>query len=128
MSNILAKDIMLKNVQTIGPDDKIALARLTMLRQGVGALPVVKEDNILLGILTLRDITFVGVGDILTLPVKDMMTKNLLTGTEATTLVELADMMVKTGLQRIPIIDKDHKLMGLVTQSSLIRAFRDLFK
>lgn len=127
MSNVSAKDIMLKNVLTIGPDEKLALARLIMVRQGVGGLPVVKEDNVLVGIITQRDIAFAG-GDILTLQVKDLMTRNLITGTEKTNLLELADMMSKTGIQRIPIIDEDRKLVGLVTQSVLIRAFRNILK
>ena len=128
MSNIFAKDIMLKDVQTIGPDEKLALARLIMIRQGVGGLPVIKEDNVLVGILTQRDIAFAG-ENILTLPVKDLMTKrNLVTATEKTTLLELADIMIKTGIQRIPVIDEDRRIVGLVTQSVLIRAFRELFK
>ena len=128
MSDVLAKDIMLKNIQTISPDEKIALARLIMVRQGVGGLPVVKEDNVLVGMITLRDISSAG-GDIVMLQVKDLMTKrNLLIGTEKTSLLELADMMAKTGIQRIPIVDGDRKLVGLVTQSVLIRAFRNIFK
>jgi acetoin utilization protein AcuB len=60
MSEVLAKDIMIRNIHTIGPEENIALARLKILRYSVGALPVVKDDNILVGILTLRDISFAG--------------------------------------------------------------------
>jgi IMP dehydrogenase len=61
--------------------------------------------------------------------VKDLMTKeNLITGTERTTLIKVADMMIKTGIQRIPILDDEEKLVGLMTHSILIRSFRDLFK
>lgn len=128
MSKVLVKDIMIRNIYTIGPEEKIALAKLKMLRQGIGALPVVKEDNSLVGILTLRDISFAGI-DIANLSIKDLMTKkNLKTGTETTTLLEIADIMIKTGIQRIPIIDNEGKLVGLMTQSVLIRSFRNLFK
>ena len=37
MSEVLIKDIMIRNIRTIGPEEKIALARLKMLRYGVGA-------------------------------------------------------------------------------------------
>jgi len=128
MSEVLAKDVMIRNIHTIGPEEKIVLTRLKMLRYSVGALPVVKDDNILVGILTLRDISFVGM-DVGNLAVKDLMTKeNLITGTERTTLIKVADMMIKTGIQRIPILDDEGKLVGLMTQSILIRSFRDLFK
>jgi len=123
---MLAKDIMLQTIQTIESSEKIALARLKMLRFGVGALPVVKKDRTLVGILTLRDISFAG-NEIGNLLVKDLMTKEkLIAGTEETPLIEIADMMLKTGIQRIPILDKDGKLIGLVTQSVIIRSFRNL--
>lgn len=128
MSDVLVKNIMRKDVRTIRPDEKIALARLTMLRHGVGALPVIKNDKTLVGILTLRDIDFAG-RDIMDLPVKDLMTKDcLVTATETTTLTQVADVMIKTGLQRIPVIDGEGKLLGLVTQTVVIRGFRRLFK
>jgi IMP dehydrogenase len=129
MSDVLVRDIMIKDVRTVDPDDKIALARRKMLRHGVGGLPVVKEDNTLVGIITLRDISFTGtMGDIMTLAVKDLMTKNnLITRGRDTPLTEIADIMISTGIQRVPIVDKNEKLMGLVTQSILIRAFRGLF-
>jgi IMP dehydrogenase len=126
MREVTIKDIMIKNVRKIGPEEKIALARLRMLRYGIGALPVVKEDNTLVGILTLRDISLPGM-NIANLLVKDLMTKdNLITGSEETKLIEIVDMMSKTGIQRIPIINADGKLIGLMTQSILIRSFRDL--
>lgn len=130
MSDVLVKDIMIKDVRTVSPDDKVALARRKMLRHGVGGLPVVKEDNTLVGMITLRDISFTGtMGDIMTLAVQDLMTKNnLITCCRDTSLAEIADIMIKTGIQRLPIVDNKGKLMGLVTQSVLIRAFRALFK
>jgi IMP dehydrogenase len=130
MSDVLVKDVMIRDVRTVRPEDKIALARRKMLRHGVGGLPVVNEDNTLIGIITLRDISFTGtMGDIMTLAVKELMTKNnLITGTETTTLIEIADIMIKTGIQRIPIVNHEDKLMGLVTQSVLIRALRSLFR
>ena len=126
MTKMLVKDIMLQTIHTIESSEKIALARLKMLRFGVGALPVVKKDRTLVGILTLRDISFAG-NEIGNLLVKDLMTKEkLIAGTEETPLIEIADMMLKTGIQRIPILDKDGKLIGLVTQSVIIRSFRNL--
>lgn len=128
MDEVKIRDVMIKKVYTIGPEEKIALARLKMLRYGVGALPVVKEDNTLMGMLTLRDISLSGI-NIGNLQVKDLMTKNnLITGTESTKLIEIIDMMSKTGIQRIPIIDAVGKLIGLMTQSVLIRSFRLLVK
>ena len=128
MSIVLIKELMIKNVHTIGPEEKIALARLKLLRHGIGALPIIDNDKKLLGILTLRDIEFVG-SDVMNLPIKNLMTKDdLVTVTETMTLTQVADIMIKTGFQRIPVVDAEGRLVGLVTQSVVIRSFRALFK
>jgi len=127
MCKVLASEIMISKIQTIGPEEKVALARLKMLRYGVGALPVVKNDNTLIGMLTLRDINFAGM-DVGNLTVMDLMTKdNLITVSETTKLLKIADMMLATGIQRIPVVNHENKLVGLITQSVLIRSFRNLF-
>ncbi len=121
MIQILAKDIMLKEVRTIAEDKKVALARLVMLRHNVGGLPVLDKEGKLAGMITQRDIDFAGL-DISDLRVADLMTRALIKGKETTTLREIVEWMVKTGIQRIPITDNEDKLMGLVTQTSVIRA------
>ena len=52
------------------------------------------------------------------------MTASRLCSTERTTIGEIADMMLRTGIQRIPIVDADAKLIGLVTQTIVIKAAR----
>ncbi len=121
MIQILAKDIMLKEVRTIAEDKKVALARLVMLRHNVGGLPVLDKEGKLAGMITQRDIDFAGL-DISDLRVADLMTRALIKGKETTTIREIVEWMVKTGIQRIPITDNEDKLMGLVTQTSVIRA------
>jgi len=120
-----AKDVMVKKVFVIEENAKVALARLKMLRHNVGALPVVDKDNVLVGMITLRDTDLAG-SDISDLMVGELMTKELVTCNENTTTKEIAETMIKTGLQRIPVIDGDRKLLGLVTQTSIIKAARDV--
>lgn len=120
MNKILAKDVMIKNIYTIQPKNRVALARLRMLRHGVGALPVVDDDKELVGIITLRDIDLAG-QEACALLVEDLMTTNLITGSENTSIGEIAETMLRTGIQRIPITEGS-KLIGLVTQTVVIRA------
>ncbi len=56
LSRLTVKDIMTKNVQTIGPNDTIRLAASLMHELKIGALPVVNEKSNLVGILTESDI------------------------------------------------------------------------
>ncbi len=123
MGETWAKDVMIKrkDMYTINPKKRIALARLRMLRHGVGALPVVDDDNTLVGIITLRDIDLAGerTNDLFA---KDLMTTDVITRSGNTSIGEIAETMDQASIQRIPIIDKDCKLIGLVTQSVVIRS------
>ena len=121
MREIIARDIMIKGVLTITADRKVAYARLIMLRHNVGALPVVDEAGVLLGIVTQRDIDLAG-ADVSDLIVSDLMTRSLIKAKESTTLRWIVEKMIKTGLQRIPVVDEKSKLLGLVTQTTVIKA------
>jgi len=124
---ISVEDVMITEVYTIHPDQRVALARLRMLRYGVGALPVVEQDGDLIGILTLRDIDLAG-SDIRELLVKDLMTSELKTRKKDALMSDIVDIMLETGIQRIPIVNDENKLIGLVTQTTVIRSIRSLLK
>jgi IMP dehydrogenase len=121
MREIVARDIMIKDVHTIAQDRKVAGARLVMFRHNIGALPVVDADNILVGIITQRDIDLAGanVSDLL---VSDLMTQTVVKAKETTSLRWIVERMIKTGIQRIPVVDNQSKLLGLVTQTTVIKA------
>jgi CBS domain-containing protein len=121
MREIVARDVMIKDVHTITGDRKVAYARLIMLRHNVGALPVVDDKNVVLGIITQRDIDLAG-ADVSDLLVSDLMTRSLIKAKETTTLRWIVERMIKTGVQRIPVLDDDSKLLGLVTQTTVIKA------
>jgi CBS domain-containing membrane protein len=121
MRDILARDIMIKGVHTITQDRKVAYARLIMLRHNIGALPVVNDKNVLLGIITQRDIDLAG-ADVSDLLVSDLMTRSLIKANEKTPLRWIVQKMIKTGIQRIPVVDQKSRLLGLVTQTTVIKA------
>lgn len=121
MVNFFAKDIMIKDVHVIEVGSKVALARLKMMRHGIGGLPVVDKNDKVVGMITLRDIDLAGT-DVSNLPVEDLMTTNLVKGKVDTTTKEIVELMIKTGIQRIPIIDEKGKLLGLITQTSIIKS------
>ena len=121
MSDFLAKDIMVRDVYVIKIGSKVALARLKMMRHGIGGLPVVDKNGVVVGMITQRDTALAG-ADVSHLQVEDLMTGKLIKGHENTTLKEIVETMIKTGIQRIPIVDKKGRLLGLVTQTSVIKA------
>jgi len=121
MREIVARDIMIKDVRTIAQDRKVAGARLVMFRHNIGALPVVDADNILVGIITQRDIDLAG-ANVSNLLVSDLMTQTVVKAKETTSLRWIVERMIKTGIQRIPVVDNQSKLLGLVTQTTVIKA------
>ncbi|MEE8167717.1 MAG: CBS domain-containing protein [Candidatus Hydrothermarchaeales archaeon] len=122
LREIKASDIMLKDVITIGPDEHLPIAKLKTLRRGVGGLPVV-ENGSLLGMITHRDIILLG-NKIASLIVRDIMSRNVLSVEEDTSITEIVRLMKETGYQRLPVV-RGKKLIGLITQSSIINALAE---
>lgn len=120
MKNLNAEDIMLDEVIVSYPDDLVAVVNLKMVRANIGGLPIVDEDNRLLGIITHRDTLLAG-DAAMAFKVKSLMSTNLTTVSLDTSLIEISKIMVDTGFQRIPVV-KDGKLRGLITQTCVIRA------
>lgn len=111
---------MIVDIHVTSRNDLVAAAKLKMMRCNVGGLPVVDEGQ-LVGMITHRDILLVG-GEALILKVDDLMSKDLKTAKGKTPIIDITKIMADTGYQRIPVVDDDGDLVGLITQSSLIRA------
>jgi CBS domain-containing protein len=123
IDKLQAQDIMIQEVQVTSPHDLVAAAKLKMMRCNVGGLPVVDEKK-LVGIITHRDILLAG-GEALGLKVDDLMSKDLKVVKKETPIMDITRIMADKGYQRIPVVD-DGNLIGLITQSSLIRALAGL--
>ena len=122
IEDLCAKDIMLKDVIVSSPNDLVAVAKLKMVRANIGAVPVVDGKH-LMGFITHRDILLAG-SEAMGLKVEDLMSKDLATVGENTNIKEISKIMASTGYQRIPVVDGDI-LLGLITQSCVIRAIAD---
>lgn len=121
--NLRARDIMIGKVHVTSPLDLVAAAKLKMMRLNVGGLPVVDGEK-LVGIITHRDILLAG-GESLGFKVEDLMSKDLLVAEIDTSIMDVTKIMADKGYQRIPVVENGN-LVGLITQSSLIRALAGL--
>lgn len=96
----------------LGPDHKVADALDLMARYHISGVPIV-DGTKLIGILTNRDIKF---EDNYEKPVTEVMTKeNLITAPVGTTLDEAKKIMGKYKIEKLPLVDKDFNLKGLIT-------------
>ena len=85
----------------------------------IGGIPVVDKNNKLVGIVTNRDLRF---ERDLSKPIADIMTsKNLVTTTEFTDFEKAADILQEFKIEKLPVVDKDYKLVGLITYKDIIK-------
>jgi IMP dehydrogenase len=91
----------------------------SMREHSIGGIPIVDDSKKLIGIVTNRDLRFEQKND---RPIKEVMTtKNLVTVSEGTSLKEAEVILQKHKIEKLPVINKDNELVGLIT-------FRDITK
>ncbi len=98
---------------TIKPEQTLQDAEDIMASYKISGVPVVDENNILVGILTNRDMRFTK--DFTKKAVEKMTKMPLVTAKEGTTLDEAADVMHASKIEKLPIVDNNNKLIGLIT-------------
>ena len=123
-SNLTTRDLMMNCVPTIRPEDSIEHAARLMSESDCGAIPVVDESNRLVGIITNRDITIRAVARGLSIPhaqVSDCMTRQAFACSVHNTLESCVRGMSWHQVRRIPIVDDEHRVLGMISQGDLAR-------
>ena len=98
---------------TIKPSQTLQDAEDIMASYKISGVPVVDDNNILVGILTNRDMRFTK--DFTQKAVDKMTVMPLVTAKEGTTLEEAAEVMHANKIEKLPIVDSKNKLIGLIT-------------
>lgn len=114
-----AENGMIYDPVTINVEATVGDALRLMAENHIGGIPVVDSARKLIGIVTNRDLRF---QDNMDTPVKDVMTKeNLITVSPETTIPEATDVLRTNRIEKLPVVDADNRLVGLIT-------FRDISK
>jgi IMP dehydrogenase len=103
---------VISNPYTLPDTATLREATNLMNRFRVSGIPIVDPDGRLVGILTNRDLQFERSLD---RPVAEAMTKNLVTAPQGTTLDEAERILAKHRVEKLPVVDGDHRLKGLIT-------------
>lgn len=128
---------MTRQVVTIDRETSVLEAKERMAQHGIRHLPVVDAENILIGIVTDRDVRtalpsplYAEDTDInkareraARLKVKDIMTQNLVTISPSNTLEDALLLMQKVPVGAFPVVDRQGKLLGILSIRDLMRAF-----
>lgn len=136
-----AKDLMNELVLCVYPEDPARHAVEVMAEQRVSGLPVVDPQRRLVGVVTERDLLLIdeiearrhahwGTGDTAAagaeeseyLRVRDVMTKDVIAYGPDDELVDIARTIYERGINRVPIVDAERKVIGLVARADIIRA------
>ena len=97
----------------LGPDNTLGEADALMGKYRISGVPIVDGEGKLIGIITNRDMKF---EEDMTRPIRDVMTsEGLVTGREGTTLEEAKEILRRHKIEKLPIVDGDFRLKGLIT-------------
>ena len=115
-----AENGMIYDPVTIKRGSTVADALAMMAEYHIGGIPVVDEDNRLVGIVTNRDLRFERHLD---KKVDEIMSKeNLVTTDQQTDLAAAAQILQENKIEKLPVVDKDNHLVGLITYKDITKA------
>ncbi|MDE6296798.1 MAG: IMP dehydrogenase [Muribaculaceae bacterium] len=113
-----AESGMIYDPITISKDQTVGEALQLMHDNRIGGIPVVDDENKLIGIVTNRDLRF---QKDMSLAIENVMTKDNLVTTNRTDLASAADILLKNKIEKLPVVDDEGHLLGLIT-------YRDITK
>lgn len=115
-------EVMTREVATVRPDQSAQDAASFMLRADAGSIPVTEGDR-LIGMITDRDIAVRGVakGFGPDTPVRDLMTNDIVCARVDDDVEEVASKMSEAQVRRLPVVDQQERLCGIVSLGDLAR-------
>ena len=105
---------------TIHVANTVGDALVLMKEHSIGGIPVVKDDNSLIGIVTNRDLRF---EKEMSRPISEVMTsENLVTVSSDTDLTTAETILQKYKIEKLPVVDENNRLTGLLTFKDIVKA------
>ncbi len=115
-----AENGMISDPVTIKKGATVGKALSLMAEYKIGGIPVVDDDGYLVGIVTNRDLRF---QRDMQRSIDEVMTKeNLITTSRSTNLEEAADILQQHKIEKLPVVNKNNKLIGLLTYKDITKA------
>ncbi len=136
---LIVKDLMCHELYTLKTTDTVQQARELMLTQQIRHIPIVNEDNELLGLVSKRDVLAASVSTLADLqeserdeieshiPISKIMIKEVVIAEENTHLFEAARFMLETKQGCLPVMNES-KLVGVLTEADFVRLSLFLLK
>jgi IMP dehydrogenase len=110
-----AEAVIIRDVITVSPDSTVETLLRLMEEHNIKGFPVVERESKLQGIVTWRDVRLAE-HDLL---IRDVMTENVITGTEDTDLEQAMKILHDHRIEKLPIVDNDGRVQGLITMKDI---------
>jgi IMP dehydrogenase len=110
-----AEAVIIRDVVTVSPDSTVEELLKLMEEHNIKGFPVVDGESKLQGIVTWRDVRLAESS----LMIKDVMTKDVVTGTEETDIEQAMKILHEHRIEKLPIVDKDGRVQGLITMKDI---------
>ncbi len=115
-----AESVMIHEPITIQKDGTVNDALNLMKEYKIGGIPVVDDNNVLIGIVTNRDLRF---QEDMGRSIEEIMTgENIITTTRKTDLAEAAQILQAHKIEKLPVVNSEHKLIGLITYKDITKS------
>jgi CBS domain-containing protein len=116
-------EVMTREVQSCTPETNLATAAIQMWDADCGALPVVDDDGIVMGMITDRDICIAAATnhqDITGIKVGEVRTGEVQSCTPETSVRDALKIFDSAQVRRIPVVDKNNRLAGILSISDIV--------
>ena len=123
---VTARSVMTSPVLSVQADTPLENVFALLLRHHISGLPVVDKENLVVGVITEHDLLH-----LLFTPespakaVSELCCRDVLTVGEDQPLFEVADMLLTRGIRRVPVVDDEGHLVGIISRRDLVRATRE---
>jgi len=145
MGELTAKDIMTRKVVSVKKDTTIEQLIKLLIKHDISGVPVVDEHNSIIGIVTEADI-IVRESDLpfalsfgfsflknyesflknnqeyLNTKVGKIMTEKIKVVRQDTSITKVVNIMINNNINRLPVVDKDNKLIGIIARSDVLKS------
>jgi CBS domain-containing protein len=145
MKELIAKDIMTKKVITIGKNATLLELVRLLIKNKISGVPVIDEKNDLVGVVTENDIivkksslpfplsfsfAFLdkyesytkSTKEFLDTKVEEVMSVDIKTVREDMTVSKVVNIMLNNNINRLPVLDNDNKLIGIITRADVMKS------
>lgn len=117
---LVARDLMSAPVKTISEDTTVAEAHRLLLRYGHTGMPVIDGNQVVVGIVSRRDIEKAMRHELGHAPVRGYMSRNVISANPEMSIEDVTRLIIQNDIGRVPVLEKG-QLVGIITRTDVLR-------